>query len=132
MGSYIQNNLASNEKVLHNAKISIISLFPHIFWGILTLPLFIGIFFLISAAIRYHSTELAITNKRIISKFGIIKRSSVELSLGKVEGIKVEQGIIGRIFNYGSIIVSGTGGDNAPIPNISNPMEFRKKFFEVS
>jgi uncharacterized membrane protein YdbT with pleckstrin-like domain len=51
----------------------------------------------------------------------------VELQLSKVEGIVVEQGIIGRLFDYGSIIVGGTGGTKEPFALIRAPIMFRKQ-----
>ncbi|UOO81955.1 PH domain-containing protein [Uruburuella testudinis] len=73
------------------------------------------------------TTELALTNKKVIAKFGFIRRSTIELNLDKVESISVEQGFIGRIFNFGSIVVRGTGGSQAPIPYIAQPLEFRRQ-----
>lgn len=72
-----------------------------------------------------YSTELAVTSKRIIAKFGFIRRSTVELRHDKVESLQVEQGIIGRIFDFGSTVVTGSGGTHAPIPYISHPLQFR-------
>ena len=79
----------------------------------------------------YYTTELAITNKRVIAKFGLIRRNTVEMNISKVESIQVDQGILGRIFNFGSVLVSGAGDPKAPIPGISHPLKFRKMFFEV-
>ena len=73
------------------------------------------------------TTELAITNRRVIAKFGLIQRQTIELKVNKVESLSVNQGVIGRIFNFGSIVVVGTGGSNAPIPYIANPMNFRQQ-----
>lgn len=78
-----------------------------------------------SIVLRVFSTELALTNQRIIAKTGLIRRNTVELRLEKVESLGIHQGIIGRIFNYGSVVVRGTGGTNTPIPNIKDPMKFR-------
>ncbi|MDP3088977.1 MAG: PH domain-containing protein [Methylotenera sp.] len=54
----------------------------------------------------------------------------LKLNIAKVESIQVNQGILGRIFNYGTLIVSGAGNPQAPIPGISNPMGFRRAFME--
>ncbi len=91
----------------------------------------IGLLFGVSATITYYTTELAITNKRVIAKFGFIRRNTVEINISKIESIQIDQGIRGRIFNFGSIIVSGAGNPVAPIPGISSPLEFRKMFFKV-
>lgn len=129
MGSYVEESLMPGEQILYKGKTSIWSLLPLIVLGLLTIwILFIGILFWIAALIRYLTTELAITNKRIIAKFGFISRATIELNLNKAESIQVRQGILGRIFNFGSIIVSGAGAPQAPVPGISQPMEFRRAF----
>jgi hypothetical protein len=48
--------------------------------------------------------------------------------LEKVESIQVDQGVLGRIFDFGSITISGTGGDKSPVTNVAQPLEFRKAF----
>jgi uncharacterized membrane protein YdbT with pleckstrin-like domain len=91
----------------------------------------IGLVFLVWAWIRVKSTELAITNKRVIAKFGFISRNTMEISIQKVESIQVQQSLMGRMLNYGTLIVSGTGTSHAPIPSISDPMAFRRAFVEA-
>ena len=102
------------------------------FLGILTLVAVVGLVFLIWAWIRVRSTELAITNKRVIAKFGFVKRDTIEINLDKVEALKVEQGVWGRILNFGTIFISGSGSSVAPIPNIADPLVFRRKFMEAT
>lgn len=143
MGSYIDSNLTNNERVIKEAKVSWWSQLPFFLAGGFFLLvgmgasitpnenggggtiLFIAVIFIVFAVIRVISTELALTNKRVIAKTGFIRRDTVELRLEKVEGFVVNQSIIGRLFNYGSVIVSGTGGIKTPIPFIYNPTEFR-------
>jgi uncharacterized membrane protein YdbT with pleckstrin-like domain len=90
----------------------------------------IGILLWLIALARYLTTEMAITNKRVIAKFGFISRRTVEINLQRIESIQVHQGLFGRIFNYGSIVVAGAGNPQAPIPGISDPMGFRRSFSE--
>ena len=90
----------------------------------------VGIITLVSSFINFKTSEFGLTNKRIIAKEGFIKRKSVEILLTKVEAIKVSQGILGRIFGYGTIIIIGTGGSKDPLHKIANPLEFRKKLQE--
>lgn len=132
MASYVESTLINDEEIIYRAKISLWSLTPLFVIGTLLLAFYlIGLFFIAYAIIKYKTTELAITNKRIIAKFGWISRSTIELSMNKVESIQVQQGILGRIFNFGTLIISGAGNPQAPIPNISNPMEFRRIYTEM-
>ena len=144
--SYIENNLTTGENLIYRAKLHWIVFFRSAFWffigyilaknstepgsasaafgGLLILG---SIAMFISAIIRFKTSEFGVTNKRIIVKEGFISRKSLEVLLQKVEGIQVDQSVIGRILGYGAITVSGTGGSKDPFKSISNPLEFRKK-----
>jgi uncharacterized membrane protein YdbT with pleckstrin-like domain len=87
----------------------------------------IGLLLAIGPAIRYVSSEFAVTDKRVLAKHGFIERESIETLLSKIEAISVDQGIIGRVFDYGSITITGTGGTEESFPRISQPLEFRRQ-----
>jgi uncharacterized membrane protein YdbT with pleckstrin-like domain len=130
--SYIDDSLIEGETLIHRARISWWSQFPLLFLGVLTLVFGVGLVFLVWAWIRVRSTELAITNRRVIAKRGFVKRHTVEINLDKVEALKVEQGVWGRILNFGTIYISGAGTSVAPIANIADPLVFRRKFMEAT
>ena len=96
-------------------------------------PVYIaGGFFLVRAlvaallsAIRRATTELAVTDHRVIFKRGLVSRYTIEMARSKVESVDVQQSIGGRIFNYGTILVRGTGGSLEPFPNIEDPLRLR-------
>lgn len=132
MASYIETALTSGEKIAYQGKVSIWSLMPLILLGFLFLGFYgLGLIFWAVAAIRFLTTELAITNKRVIAKFGLISRETIEINLQKIESIRVNQGVLGRIFNFGSIVVAGAGTPQAPIPGISSPLDFRRAFIDA-
>ena len=85
----------------------------------------VGLASVLGAYINHISTELAVTNRRVIAKFGFIRRRTIELNHGKVEGFHVDQGVLGRMLNFGTVTVTGTGGMQTPIPLISDPLRFR-------
>lgn len=92
------------------------------------LALFFAIFAVASGApalIRRSTTELAVTDRRVIYKSGIISRHTLEMNRSKVESVDVDQSILGRLFGFGTIIVRGTGGSLEPIRMISDPLSFR-------
>ena len=86
----------------------------------------VGFYWLMGAYIYYVTSEYGITNKRVLIKIGWIRRKSLELLLDKVEGVLVDQTIMGRILDYGTITIIGTGGINDRFPFIPNPLLFRK------
>jgi uncharacterized membrane protein YdbT with pleckstrin-like domain len=79
------------------------------------------------AFIRRATTELAVTDHRVIYKTGLLARHTLEMNRGKVESVDVDQSILGRIFGYGTVIVRGTGGSLEPIRNIADPLSFRSR-----
>lgn len=80
---------------------------------------------LAKAGIYKFSTEMAVTNRRVIAKFGLIQRASVEIPLLKIESVIIDQSVIDRILGSGSVAVRGTGTGMAPVRYIDNPIEFR-------
>ena len=130
--SYIDDSLIEGEQILHRARVSWWSQVGLVVLGILLLVLVVGLAFLVAAWIRVRSTEIAITNRRVIAKFGFVKRDTVEINLDKVEALKVEQGFWGRMLNYGTVFISGAGTSVAPIKDIADPLVFRRKFMEAT
>ena len=85
MGSYVEGTLIKDEKIIYEGKTSIWSLLPLIVLGFIFIGFFVFvILFWIAAALRYITTELAFTNKRVIAKFGFISRRTIELNLTAV------------------------------------------------
>ena len=79
------------------------------------------------AWIRRVSTELAVTDRRVIFKRGLVRRHTVEMNMDKVESVDVDQSILGRIFNYGDVTVRGTGASIEPLRMIDDPLHFRSR-----
>jgi uncharacterized membrane protein YdbT with pleckstrin-like domain len=79
------------------------------------------------AWIRRTSTELAVTDRRVIFKRGLIRRHTVEMNMDKVESVDVDQSILGRLFNYGDVTVRGTGASIEPLRMIQDPLHFRSR-----
>ena len=149
--SYISNNLKTNEKLIFKSSQSIKSLF---FWSFifgfigLVLVLLKGfviimgvsstgynlyliywvvlLFFVIKNLITYFTTEYGITSNRVISKEGLIRRDIEEINLSSIESINVNQTIIGRILNYGTIVISGRGTSKVVLKDIDKVIETRK------
>src|SRR5580692_7227352 len=145
--SYVANHLMPGEEVVREARLSRIIYLPAAILLALSVVQFVEIyrggteartampvpvFFVALAAIaaipafiRRSSCEFAVTSKRVVVKVGFLRRHSTEILLRQVEGITVDQGLLGRIFGFGTIVVEGTGSDRTPYKGISSPMEFR-------
>jgi uncharacterized membrane protein YdbT with pleckstrin-like domain len=77
------------------------------------------------AFILWVTTELAVTDRRVIYKTGLIARHTIEMNRRQVESVDVDQSIFGRMIGYGTLIIRGTGGSLEPMRRIDNPLTFR-------
>ncbi len=88
-------------------------------------------FFLIGAALfcigllKRNVTEMAVTNKRVIVKSGLVDRRTTEILLSRIESVVVDEPAVGRILGYGTVIVRGTGGTPEVFEKIQHPLKFR-------
>ncbi len=85
----------------------------------------LGVIAFIVAATRRATTELAVTDQRVVFKQGLFSRHTLEMNRSKVESVDVDQSILGRILGYGSVQLRGTGGSLEPMRSISHPLTFR-------
>lgn len=113
-----------NENIVYLAQTSWWIFLPAPLCAIVYLPL--GVLVFLGCYLYLLTTELGITEKRVIAKWGFISRETVELRLDKVESVRVNQSILGRLLNYGDVIIIGSGATQSKIPFIKNPILFRQ------
>jgi len=120
---YIEKTMMDGETVYYKTKLHWTTFFwPLVFcWLIVPLPI---------AVVNYFSSEFGVTNKRIVMKTGFIRRKTLELLLKNTESINVEQGYFGRMLNFGTVRITGTGGTLHPYNKIPSPLTFRWKVQE--
>ena len=75
--------------------------------------------------------EMAVTNKRVVLRKGIIAIDTDELKNMKIEGIEVEQSVMGRILNYGNVCFGGVGVGRLVFANVSRPLEVKRRAEEI-
>jgi membrane protein YdbS with pleckstrin-like domain len=92
-------------------------------WGWFVLPL--PAVLMVPPTLAFASSELVITDRRVLIKTGIIRRQTAEMFISKVESVAVDQGFFGRIFDYGTVVIRGTGGFEEMFEAISRPVQFR-------
>ena len=147
MSRYVQHVLQPEETVTYESKIHWLIYLPTFFfvlvlvagvvlylhqlpeifisYGLMAIGAFFGAAAFLRAWFTRWTTEIAVTNRRIIYKRGFISRSTIEMNMDKVESIDVRQTILGRIFDYGDIFVRGTGSSLEPLRMIEAPIAFR-------
>lgn len=86
----------------------------------------IGLLAAIPPLVTFSTSEFGVTSKRVVIKIGFVKRRSLELLLRQIEAISIDQTIMGRLFGYGSITLSGTGGVHEVFHDIAKPLQFRR------
>lgn len=134
---FINSTLAKNEKILFTYDLHWIvwlRVFLLFIVGLLTLPILIGVIFLIAAIFSILSikgTEYGITDKKIVGKTGFIFRRNIDLRLNKIESVILDQGIFGRMFGYGHIVFNGTGSGKNGFLFVQNPMLVKNQINQV-
>lgn len=98
--------------------------------GILILFL-VGIYLFAHMMVIKATTEIAVTNERLIYKKGLIARHVGELNIDRIEGVSVQQGVLGRMLNYGRVCIRGMGVGEVMLPPIEAPIEFRRAVNEA-
>ena len=145
--TYIDDSLLPNEHVAFRARLSraiflgpaflfafglLLSLGGREGAAISVIFLLVGISSGVTRYINFVTSEFAVTDKRVIFKIGVLRRRTLELQLSKLEAVTVNQGIIGRLFGYGDIIVTGTGGTKEPFKMIDSVLDFRRAVQEAT
>jgi len=140
---YVDSNLLKDEQIVRRGVIHWAIFSPAIFFGVFGVLglaasagfgtlIAISVLLMMSEAILRSTTEMAITNKRVIMKRGWISRKTLELNLNKIENLGIEQGLLGRMLNYGTVTVVGTGGTREAFKYVAEPLDFRKTVQDLS
>jgi hypothetical protein len=144
MPSYTESQLLPGERIKYEARLHLLPFIPaYMAGGILAVAGIIGLGLqmwwlaiagfalgiptLVWTYITRTTSEFCITDRRVVIKVGWIRRRTHETMLSKVETIGVEQSLVGRLLDYGTIVVMGTGGTKEPFRNIARPLEFRRQ-----
>lgn len=85
----------------------------------------LGLLMVARAWVEQATTEIAVTTKRVIQKRGLIWRKTAEMNMDKVESVLVDQSLFGRLLNYGTIVVRGTGSGIEGLRFIADPLALR-------
>jgi len=144
MPAYVDDSLGESERVLYRGRVSwVVYLAPVMMFafgaawalaggGVPGLILAVaGALSGAAAFIRQATSEFAVTTGRVVVKTGLFARNSIEIRLSKLESVEVQQDILGRLLNYGSVLVSGTGGTHEPFAMIDDPMAFRRAIHQA-
>ncbi|MFM5523752.1 PH domain-containing protein [Aeromonas jandaei] len=127
-----EDELHPGEYIVYRGSISLTSSYLSIFCALILLPFYgVGLFFLLIVAIRHSTTFFVVTNMRVIAKHGFFYCKTIDLLLLKVEKIQVNQGIIARMFNYGSVVFFGTSGKIDVFAGATEPLKLRDTILRV-
>lgn len=149
---YIEKSLAPNETQLYKARFHwlcyamawvalalLLVLISWIFvyttaWVEVTLlgVCVVGLLALLQSMVSIWTTEIGVTNHRLILKRGWLSRSTDEFQLKAIEQVNFKQGFVGRIFGFGQVDVHGTGMDDLHIPAVADPLVFLKAIEEAT
>ncbi len=84
-----------------------------------------GLLLLLKAWIIRRTTEIVVTDRRVIYKRGMLSRHTMEMNVSKVETVDVDQPLGGRMFGYGTVLIRGTGSSWEPLVGVGSPIAIR-------
>ncbi|WP_440055449.1 PH domain-containing protein [Pseudoalteromonas sp. T1lg65] len=126
--SYIEESLSKGEYIYqifpHHWMVRV-AIAIHFIIGFITMGIWLIPAILIW--LGWRNTEQGVTNKRVIYKHGIIARKTDEMRLSAIESIIIKQGILGRIFGYGTVIVTGRGAGDVAIKWMADPIRVKRE-----
>ena len=150
--SYVQRVLQPGEQIRHISSIHWIVYWPGVavallvvlaywfsdtrllpgFWRYTAYALaLVAVVLLVQQWFQWWVTEIAVTNRRVIYKKGLIRRKTNEMNMDKVESVQVEQSILGRMLGYGTVTILGTGEGFETLRTIASPIELRNSITGV-
>ena len=94
---------------------------------------FLGVFALVALPfgltmlVRAYATEIVLTSDRFVKKHGLISYEVEEVSLDKIEEVTLAESVLGRILDYGTLHVHGTGEANILVRMVAHPVELRRR-----
>lgn len=129
---YIQESLSNGEEVRELFRLHWFSKIPMVIWVILAIPT-LGLTLLLALWewLRLRTIEQGVTNKRVILKKGIISRKSEEMKISSIETVEIIQGVIGRVFGFGTVKVTGRGISDVVFKKVSDPMDVKRKIESI-
>lgn len=127
-GEYLDKTNSNEEKTIQEIQPSKMNYLVWFIVGILTLIYLIGLIIIIWIFIDRQSKKYTITNRRIIVRRGIIAKNTDEVEIKDIKSINVRQGVIGRMFNYGDILIGSAGhaGIEINMPGVDKPHEVKE------
>lgn len=130
--SYIEESLSKDEKINEIYRLHWFSKIPMFIWIVLAIPTF-GLTLLLALWewLKLRSIEQGSTNKRVIRKSGIISRKTEEMKISSVETVEINQGVLGRIFGFGNVKVTGRGISDVLFSKIDDPLEVKKSIESI-
>lgn len=149
--NYIENNLATNETVIKKANFSPVAKNISLAFLIFTIVLvifvvatcgdsmaiifipfvIIAIVYFLKAHLYIKTTELAITNKRIIGRKGAFSIETIDIPLDRAANIQIKQDILSRFSDEGTIIFETGGKTDLDVLYVKSPHLFRKDVLEA-
>ncbi len=136
----IKLNIREDEEVLLVEKTSVVIFILPILIGLFSfvflfyqeylgflLSMLSSVLLLFSCYLLYQNTFFAITDKKVLIKFGIFNRVIEDIPINRLGSISIKQDFIGVIFNYGNVYLSDFSGNTGKTYIINNPMNFKKQ-----
>ena len=99
------------------------------FWQMKEVSILLTVFALVwfvMTWVTYLYSSLTIKKNQVILRTGFLVRQTIDLPMAKIESIDIRQTVGGTIFQYGMLMITGTGGTRNSINYLSHPLTCRR------
>jgi uncharacterized membrane protein YdbT with pleckstrin-like domain len=129
----MEESLSTGEQIVALFRLHWFSKLPMVLWIVLAIPtLGLTLFLALYEYLRLRFIEQGVTNKRVILKTGIVSRRTEEMKLSSIETVEIDQGIVGRLFGFGTVKVTGRGISDVVFGRIDDPMAVKRQIESIS
>ena len=91
----------------------------------------VGVVFGIYNLVRASIFLAVLTNKRVMTRYGILMVDVVDIHFDKIESIELERMLPGYILGYSNLVLMGTGNRLVVIPYVANGPALRRAYNET-
>lgn len=131
--AYIKESLSDGEQVHAVFRLHWMAWISVWIWclaALLTLGLLAPVAIYMWLSLR--SLEQGVTNKRVIIKRGIISRRTEEMKIRSIETVELRQQLLGRLFGFGDVKITGRGTSDLVLRGVDDPMSVKRQIESVS
>lgn len=101
-------------------------------WAIAIIALVLFVPFVLIAFLRWLTTQYVFTNRRIITRQGIVAKRGRDMPLSKVQNVSFDISVMGRLLNYGALRIDSANAEgDLVIVDVPHVEEIQREVYRL-